>query len=735
MKDAAYASSELHSIEETLNSIFKGVMRFSLSLLKPKAAQLAAGKLRENPAYNKPVGIFYENLMDNSRGMVPLSTSAILQLWQNERYSPTLKSHWTTPFDFLCACAEAGKKYIEQKTERSIRKSEDSSNATSAIADSRERKTKEFSLYSNWSSVMENITEADMDFLYSHLRQDAVKNLYWKWNDGSITMVPISEASKGRQIVDDDDFWTRFMNDNASKLKTYCQTILEKAYELQGDSTFDDDTVIESLESRIEPLVPHCISRQLSVQITYVKEGSGRDATWLFERFSLSMTGPKPALNRDNWCSVLQLNLLKFLDASRIGKIKQWHTRFSENDDVDAMYSFDATGIPVGEKVIQMPRLPGPFADFFNGKLVNPVMDLLRIATFITTALDDDDKSRQALFLVGKGKDGKGCFSRFIEHLFGPAFETINEENFTNRFGLETAINKRVICVQDASDPTKIVESATFKSLTGGDPLFVDIKYRKPVCWHTEGTKVVVTTNKFLWLNDEYSISRVLPVFFQRNYDPLDIKSVDDIGAELCANSKQFVHWCYRYISYFKQRKSKSGKPWKMNTKNGLILLSDRQYKLWQEDLLEGSWGDIQRDAFSEATPKNSPDDYFRVARFAEAIEDSEQIYSMIAKKYLFFGTGVSVSRAELNIALRKSAVNPNSYELQAVGIDRYSKDTNKSIRGFIKWLCAQEGVTTISEGNGKRLEGVRLKEVADNVVNNRPFPTVHEEGLCDLIF
>lgn len=734
MKDSIYTSSELHSIESTLNEIFKGVMLFSLSLLKPKAAQLAAGKLKENPAYNKPVGIFYSNLMDD-RGLVPLNTASISQLWANEKYAGTLRSHWKDPFDFLCACAEAGKKYTTQRTAHSIKKSADSSNATSAIVDSKERKTKEYPLYSNWSSVVENITEVDDAFLYSHLRKDAVNNLYWKWDDGSISMVPISEVSKGRQIVDDDEFWTRFMNDNAAKLKYYCQTILEKAYELQSDSTFDEDTVIESLESRIEPLVPHCISRQISVQITYVKEGRGKDANWLFERFSLSMTGLKPALNRDNWCSVLQLNLLKFLDSSRIGKIRQWHTKFGENDNVDSMYSLDATGIPVGEKVVQLPRLPGPFADFFNGKLVNPVMDMLRIATFITTALDDDDKSRQALFLVGKGKDGKGCFSRFIEHIFGPAFTTINEENFTNRFGLETAINKRVICVQDASDPTRIVESATFKSLTGGDPLFVDIKYRKPVCWHTEGTKVVVTTNKFLWLNDEYSISRVLPVFFQRNYDPLDIKSVDDIGAELCANSKEFIHWCYRYVSYFKKRKSKGGKPWKMNTKNGLILLSDRQYKLWLEDKLDGSWGDIQREAFAEATPKNSADDYFRVARFAEAIEDSEQIYRMIADNYLFFSPGVSVTRAEINIALRKAAFRGNSFELQAVGIDRYSKDCNKAIRGFIKWLCAQDGITTSNDESGKRIEGVRLKDISDNVVTDKKFPTIQEAGVCDLMF
>lgn len=723
MKEPTYIVSELHEIETKLNEIFKGVMSFSLSLVKARAAQTAASKLRDNPAYNKPVGIFYSNLMDANKGFVPLTTASIVQLWNNEKYSTTLKSHWPDVFDFLCKVSEAAKEYQKKKTETNIKQSEGSSNATAAITDARERKTKDYPLYSNWSSVVENITDIDIDFLYSHLRKDAVNNIYWKWKDGSIMMVPISEVSKGRQIVDDDEFWTRFMNDNAVSIKDYCQTILEKAYELQGDSSFDEESVVESLESRIENLVPHCISRQLSIQITYVKEGRGKDASWIFERFSLAMTGVKPALNRDNWCSVLQLNLLKFLDASKIGSIKQWHTKYTD-DTVDAMYYFDATGLSIGEKVVKMPSLPGPFKDFFTGKLVNPRMDLLRIATYITTALDDEDKSRQALFLVGRGKDGKGCFSKFLEYLFGSAFETINEENFVNRFGLETSINKRLICVQDAKDPTMIVESATFKSLTGGDPLFVDIKYRKPVCWHTEGTKVLITTNKFLWLNDEYSVSRVLPVFFMRNYDPLDIKSVDDITTELCVNSKSFIQWCYQYVQYFKQRKNKAGQPWKMNTKNGLILLSDRQYELWLDGKLEGSWGDIQRDAFSEASPKDSSDDYFRVSRYAEAVEDSEEIYRMIAKNYLVFTPAATVTRAELNIALRKAAYKGNSFELQAVGIDRYSKDCNKAIRGFIKWVCNQEGVTTSNEEDSKLIHGVRLKDLTDDLTPAPAFPS-----------
>lgn len=723
MKEPTYIVSELHEIETKLNEIFKGVMSFSLSLVKAKAAQTAASKLRENPSYNKPVGIFYSNLMDANKGFVPLTTASIVQLWNNEKYSATLKSHWPDVFDFLCKVSEAAKEYQKKKTETNIKKSEGSSNATAAITDARERKTKDYPLYSNWSSVVENITDIDIDFLYSHLRKDAVNNIYWKWKDGSIMMIPISEVSKGRQIVDDDEFWTRFMNDNAVSIKDYCQTILEKAYELQGDGSFDEDNVVESLESRIENLVPHCISRQLSIQITYVKEGRGKDASWIFERFSLAMTGIKPALNRDNWCSVLQLNLLKFLDASKIGGIKQWHTKFTD-DNVDAMYYYDATGLAIGEKILKMPPLPGPFKDFFTGKLVNPRMDLLRIATYVTTALDDDDKSRQALVLVGRGKDGKGCFTKFTEYLFGSAFETINEENFVNRFGLETSINKRLVCVQDAKDPTNIVESATFKSLTGGDPLFVDIKYRKPVCWHTEGTKVLITTNKFLWLNDEYSVSRVLPVFFMRNYDPLDIKSVDDITTELCVNSKAFVQWCYQYVQYFKQKKNKAGQPWKMNTKNGLILLSDRQYELWLDGKLEGSWGDIQRDAFAEASPKDSSDDYFRVSRYAEAIEDSEEIYRMIAKNYLIFVPTATVTRAELNIALRKAAYKSNSFELQAVGIDRYSKDCNKAIRGFIKWVCNQEGITTSNEEDSKLIHGVRLKDLSDDLTPSPSFPS-----------
>jgi len=727
--DPTYSTSRLAGIEQKLNEIFKGVMTFSLSLIKPKAALIAAQRY-ESPdsMYDKPIGIFARNLLDEKAGMTTYNTLSMANLWTTEKYSGALKQNWDTPSKFFFELSASAKEFHRSKTKANLADSEKSSVATKAILDSRERKVKSFQLYSNWSSVDEQITSIDKEFLYSHLRKDDTNNLYWVFDNGCITLIPMQDSSHGRRISDDGEFWTNFINDNKAKIKEYSRLILEKAYELQAEGTFDSENDVDSLEERIEEIVPHCISRQLCIQLTFVKVGSGKTASWLFESFSLAMAGTKPSLNRDNWCAVLQVDLLKFLDMNYVAYIRQWKNSTTK-DTRDSIYSIDTSYVEYGRNVTKMPTLPSAFKNFMNGKLVNPIMGLLRIATFTTSVIDDNNYSRQSLLIVGEGKEGKGVFCKLLEYIFGKSFVTLQEGalDVNNKFGLMPAINKRLICLQDVKYPTNVIESPMFKSVTGCDTVSVDRKFMDPLEWHLDGTKILIVTNKRVWLNNEYAITRVLPVFFQKNYDPMDVVSVHDITSDLCAEYKEFIQWCYDYVAYFKQLTNAKGEPWKFNTKNGLLLISDEQFKLWKKGILEetyeGHWKNIQKDAFEAESSPDSSEVMFRVSQYETETEYAEEFYKEIADKLFVIDGETETKRTSLVCAILKATYNPASLpELVAIGITRVITPTrDKSINSFINWLSQQEGVSKKTLHSANWLKGVSIKNPGASIVMQKP--------------
>lgn len=721
MINPIYVTSKLNEMEKTVNTIFSGVMRFNFGLVKEKAAEIASRKIKSNPAYDKPIGVFATSIIEPNAKAKPYSTASIASLWKTEKYEAVLKQHWESADVFLFELSVAAKQYHKECNKSNIAQSESHSTATKAIVDTRERKVKEFQLYSNWNSIDENVTDPDREFLYNHLRKDSSSNLYWVFDTGEIVLIPIQDAVHGRRIADDGDFWTMFIHDNAKKIKEFSRTIIEKAYELQTEGTFDSEEKVDSLEQRIENLVPHCISRQLSIQLTFVKEGSGKDSKWLFDSFSLAMAGQKPSLNRDNWCSVLQQDMLRFLDMHQIQSINQWKTlSIKDSDSGSSIYSFDASFVERGRKVTELPKLPPNFSSFFRGKLVNPIMCLLRIAVFVVSCIEDRDHSRQALLVVGLGKDGKGVWSKFLEHLFGTAFVTLQENavDVNNKFGLMPALNKRVICMQDVRYPTQVIESPMFKSVTGCDTVMIDRKFLDQVSWNVDGTKMMIVTNKPVWLNNEYAITRILPVFFKQNYDPMDVLDVTDITSDLCAEANEFVQWAYDYIEYFKQLKNEKDEPWRFLTKNGLMILSDEHYKKWKRGELEkthdGFWKEVQKEAFEAESLPTLNQTMFRVSQFESANESTEEFYQLIFDKMFILDPEKKTKRTDVIIAITTKAESLNNPipELNVLGIGRSNNnERGRQIENLINWIASRPGIEKVRPQGTVYFKGLALRE------------------------
>jgi hypothetical protein len=704
-----YKDTRLYKIESTLNSICTGIYVFNLRSVKNRAASIAAGKLRDNPTYNKPVGIWAEFLLDNNANKA--ITPSAIATWFKEggKFRASLLANWKTPSDLLLDIAGAAKDWEALQKKANVKKSERNSEATSAIVKTGEVKTKEYPLYSNWNTANEKISQPDRDFLYGHLRQDALKNLYWVFDNGSVVPIPLSEGSAARKILDDADFWSAFTDENMGRIKEYCRTIIDRCYELR-DSMLTDDEDLPTIEEELENLVPHCISRNISIQIHFRKVGSGRQAEWVFDHFSLAMNSQKQALNKTNWCSVLQVDMIKFLDFKEIKTIKQW----ALDPDVDAIYH--APLIPVIREVSEMPMLPPTFASFFKGKLTNPLMGLLRIAVFVTSIMEPNNYSRQSLVLVGLGKEGKGIFCKFLEHLFGQACVTMQENAFDreNRFGMVPAINKRLIILQDIKQPSSVIESPMFKSITGNDTLSIDRKFQNAMEWKVQGTKLVLVTNKRIWLNNMYAVTRVLPVFFMKNYDDAVAESVNELSDKLILEKEEFLQWCYDYVAYFKGLRNRNDKPFNFITKNGLIIMTDTFFKAWKYgDSLEDemSRGTLINSAFNEESPANMFEPMFKVKMFDEENEENADTFAKIFDRFFVKNPESKMKGCDISLAL----VNGTKYdypEMILAGITRQttSNGHSETIRNFKKWLLFNGASITRMKGV-EYYKGIEVKD------------------------
>lgn len=678
-----YKSTRLYRIEETLNKITSGIYKISLHSVKCKTAMTAAAKLRENPEYNKPFGMWFEDTASGGANHAALPSTIGMWFKEGSRFALSLKANWKTPSDLIIDIAAAAKEWNAKVKEINVKAAERNSEATTAILKRDDTKTKEYPLYSNWNNASEAISQPDMDFLYNHLRRDELNNLYWLFDDGTVVLIPISEGSSARKILDDADFWSAFTKENMSKIADYSKAIIDRCYELR-DSMLSSDEEIASLENELENIVPHCISRNISVQIIFVKVGQGKESNWVFDHFSLAMNAPNKAMNRTNWCRVLQTDMIMFLDFSRIALIRQWSN--SENDN--AIYKF--TMKPVVRPNRKCPMLPPTFARFFKGKLINPSMGLLRIAAFIDSVIDQNNYSRQALAIVGNGKEGKGVFCKFLEHLFGSATVTLQENAFDreNRFGMMPAVNKRLVILQDIKKPTDVIESPMFKSITGNDTLSIDRKFQMPMEWRVRGTKIVLVTNKNIWLNSVYATTRVLPLFFKKNYNDTEAEGVNELVDKMLVEKEAFVQWCYDYIEWCRGLMNNKKERFPYFTKNGLIILSDPSFKLWFAGNMEIRNEQLIAEAFESETPENALESVFKVKKFEDDTEETNDVMQKIFDRFFIQAPDSKLRSSDISLRLIEGAAEEYP-EMLLAGITKFSVANGRctAIRNFKTWL------------------------------------------------
>lgn len=113
---------------------------------------------------------------------------------------------------------------------------------------------------------------------------------------------------------------------------------------------------------------------------------------------------------------------------------------------------------------------------------------------WIGALLDAENTGKQALWLHGRGNDGKSKVAEAFAEYFGNAATALNGKSMSNQFGAAKLENKRLVIVGDTKNQ-KLLQSEWAHNLTGADRTDVERKGKNSYSAKLSGK---------LWVNSNY---------------------------------------------------------------------------------------------------------------------------------------------------------------------------------------------------------------------------------------
>lgn len=133
---------------------------------------------------------------------------------------------------------------------------------------------------------------------------------------------------------------------------------------------------------------------------------------------------------------------------------------------------------------------PTPLFDEMMSRFTNSEA----LMAFIGSLFYPESNMQQYVWMYGKGNDGKGTLSRFLEKILKHLYSSEQAPSFSDRFWTYGVKDARLVVFPDNNN-THFVTSGLFKAFTGGDRIRCEIK----------GGKVfhIASRAKFLFLSNE----------------------------------------------------------------------------------------------------------------------------------------------------------------------------------------------------------------------------------------
>lgn len=390
---------------------------------------------------------------------------------------------------------------------------------------------------------------ADREF-YDMFRKDETGNLYLAVGNNEYKLIELTSNSK--QISCDSDFWTSFVKLYSKKFFSIIEKIENdcRLFELENG---EDTNLVDS----IRIYTPKIICNLLNVRIIEADE----DKTFKVMFKLGDSTDAKGAIINEDSMRKYMCEIVRSFDVSEIKMLRNFAiNRTGEQKKANALntieVSFDINAYH--DKMYDpFTKLPDFAKTFFTAKLVhNKYSQFYRFSKFIKGVIDPQHFDRKAIILAGKGRDGKSLFINAMKEYLDKVsnkrqYIDILSKNFNDDTskGLSGALGKRILIVSETEDIEALVNSSTFKMITGGDTLSVNVKYAVPVQYNWKGCTVIITTNRHSHLSSEATISRISPIQFAERQDGEQDWDTEDVNNKLVSEMSDIFKVCCEYAN------------------------------------------------------------------------------------------------------------------------------------------------------------------------------------------
>lgn len=469
-------------------------------------------------------------------------------------------------------------------------------------------------LFTSFTSSSYELTEKDQ-WLLDRLCCDEQGKFYWRFRtpiselEGCVYPLSYGVLKTGVTAIGDDvDFWNKFFEEEGTTIRDYFIEADKyvKNYCSGTDNSTDHLKLPEDMprfEGGLKAICPTVLIQ--SMEVGFMVTGKRFEATCRLKGH--------PSFDRTSQQQVLAISLLQTVPKSRLTRIRVF-------DDVASKAVHKLPARPVISKVPDhhpdLLEYGCPTWDAFlhskhpegYTKFPSQRMGELRLAKAIVSFCDKSDYSRQILSIAGEGDDGKSTFIDAIRGILGSQLvsDGKSQGSLDSEFGMQSAINKRVLVFDDIPEPYKFFNHEKVKQISGASesPLEVNRKFLSPWSWCPSGCKIVMSANKPYTLMDEATITRCMPLVFLKNYSLKNVLDPAVLREGLIKEGADFIRWCYETCLYYNTVKNVNGEVCPLFKgahmkeftdlesmmsfigKN-IIICSDEQFDLWMKGLLD----------------------------------------------------------------------------------------------------------------------------------------------------
>lgn len=371
------------------------------------------------------------------------------------------------------------------------------------------------------------------------------KNLFMKDKSGKYLPIYFNKVANGYRAEFDTqafhdahrDDYIRWANDAASAYMSLRD--IAKSAELD----YSESDISDMLEE-IHKVLPKAIMHECKLEVCYTAN-KDNDPIFNSVKLRLNYTDRNKATWEETNIADMMSTVIPRLNKNKMQVIKRYSTDLSTPAilrlPVDYINSLISTKSP----------LPPIWREFLSSKFtIDRDAQLYRIAKFMTSVIDQDNRSRQMLCLADKGHSGKSTFINAIQKglnrladncLFAKQANTVSLTNpEKSQEGLEDIMDSRLVIATEVNDISKFVDAPAVKNLTGGDTVVAGVKYGKPVYKNMAGTKIIICTNNWVNVKNKAIETRIIPIVFESfNGTP-----IDDLSNKLADSIEGFLAWC-----------------------------------------------------------------------------------------------------------------------------------------------------------------------------------------------